>query len=174
MPGPHYLSYYQDALEDNDIGYDVYDVDANGRTAATMLGVLSHYDAVVWYTGDDIITREPGWGGGNVSRIAMDQILNVRAYLNEGGKTLWTGKNAGLAALDQPGSAVRPDRSERAVRGAPAGHAIRGAASLLHGSGDTQGDVLEYWFGGFLLNNGAGLSEDNIFDVLGSTRRSTR
>ena len=35
------------------------------RTAArrrTHLGVLSHYDAVVWYTGDDVVTREPGWG----------------------------------------------------------------------------------------------------------------
>ena len=29
------------------------------------LGVLSHYDAVIWYTGDDVITREPGWGPGN-------------------------------------------------------------------------------------------------------------
>ena len=31
----------------------------------TCLGVSQHYDAVVWYTGDDIITREPGWVGGN-------------------------------------------------------------------------------------------------------------
>jgi hypothetical protein len=55
--GPHYLSYYADALTANGIGYDVYDVDARGRKATTALGVLSHYDAVVWYTGDDIITR---------------------------------------------------------------------------------------------------------------------
>ena len=59
-----YLSYYEDALAANGIGYDVYDVDANGRKAPTPLGVLSHYKAVVWYTGDDIITREPGWAGG--------------------------------------------------------------------------------------------------------------
>ena len=34
IPGltePLYLSYYQDALAANGIGYDVYDVDANGR-----------------------------------------------------------------------------------------------------------------------------------------------
>ncbi len=43
---------------------DVYDVDANGRKAPDALGVLSHYKAVIWYTGDDIVTREPGWGGG--------------------------------------------------------------------------------------------------------------
>jgi hypothetical protein len=29
-------------------GADVYDVDANGREAPSSLGVLSHYDAVIW------------------------------------------------------------------------------------------------------------------------------
>ena len=53
--GPHYL----DALHGrrstaHGIGYDVYDVDADGRTAPDPLGVLSHYEAVVWYTGDDL------------------------------------------------------------------------------------------------------------------------
>ena len=83
-PGPHYLSFYEDALAANGIGFDVYDVDARGRKAATFLGVLSHYDAVVWYTGDDIITREPGWGGGNGSRLAMDEVLHAREYLVRG------------------------------------------------------------------------------------------
>ncbi len=87
-PGPHYLSYYPDALAANGIGYDVYDVDARGRKAPDRLGVLSHYDAVVWYTGNDIITREPGWAGGNASRLAMDELLEVRDYLNEGGRAL--------------------------------------------------------------------------------------
>ena len=41
---------------------DVYDVDARGRTAPDHLGVLSHYDAVIWYTGDDIVTRRVGLG----------------------------------------------------------------------------------------------------------------
>ena len=62
--GPFYLSYYADALAANGVDFDVYDVDANGRTAPDNLGVLSHYDAVVWYTGDDVVTREPGWGPG--------------------------------------------------------------------------------------------------------------
>ena len=165
-PGPHYLSYYQDALAANDIGYDVYDVDANGRTAATMLGVLSHYDAVVWYTGDDIITREPGWGGGNASRIAMDQILNVRAYLNEGGKALWTGKHAGLQHSTNQAQLYDPTAANAQCATLPPDTDPR-RCLVLHGSGDLQGDILEYWFGGFLLNNGAGLSEDNIFNVLG-------
>ena len=71
--GPKYLDYYQDALDANGTGYDVYDVDARDRTAPDALGVLSHYDAVIWYTGEDIITREPGWGGGNASRLGVGQ-----------------------------------------------------------------------------------------------------
>ena len=59
---PQYLSFYTDALTANGVAFDVYDVDAHGRTAPDNLGVLSHYDAVVWYTGNDVVTREPGWG----------------------------------------------------------------------------------------------------------------
>jgi Zinc carboxypeptidase len=163
---PNYLSYYAVALDANGIGYDVYDVDARGRKAATALGVLSHYDAVVWYTGDDIITREPGWAGGNASRLAMDQILNVREYLNEGGNALWAGKHAGLQHSTNQAQLYDPTAANAQCGALPPTTDPR-RCLVLHGSGDLQGDVLEYWFGGFLLNNGAGLTEDNIFDVLG-------
>ena len=96
--GPFYLSYYADALAANGVDFDVYDVDANGRTAPDNLGVLSHYDAVVWYTGDDVVTREPGWGPGNASRLAMQELLEVRDYVNEGGRVLYTGQR-GRAAV---------------------------------------------------------------------------
>ena len=33
---------------------------ARGHRAPDPLGVLSHYDAVIWYTGDDYLTRRPG------------------------------------------------------------------------------------------------------------------
>ncbi|MGH3012810.1 MAG: M14 family zinc carboxypeptidase, partial [Gaiellaceae bacterium] len=165
---PNYLAYYQDALEANGIGYDVYDVDASGRQAATMLGVLSHYEAVVWYTGDDLITREPGWGGGNMSRIGMDQILNVRAYLNEGGKALWTGKHAGLQHSTNQAQAYDPTAENAQCSALPDTVDPR-RCLIAHGSGDLQGDVLEYWFGGFLLNNAAGLDENgDVFGVLGA------
>jgi hypothetical protein len=59
--GPHYLSFYEEALTANGIGYDVYDVDASGRKAATALGVLSHYDAVIWYTGRQGTPRGSPW-----------------------------------------------------------------------------------------------------------------
>ena len=94
-PGPHYLTYYQNALGANGITADVYDIDARGRRAPDVLGVLSHYEAVVFYTGDDVVTRELGWGGGNASRLAQDNLFELRDYMNEGGKVLYAGKRAG-------------------------------------------------------------------------------
>jgi hypothetical protein len=94
-PRPFYLSRYTNALAANRVAHDVYDVDANGRTAPDHLGVLSHFDAVIWYTGNDTVTREPGWGAGNASRLAIEELYEVRAFLNEGGKLLYTGKLAG-------------------------------------------------------------------------------
>ena len=94
--GPHLLSYYTDALEANNVSFDVYDVDARGRTAPDHLGVLGHYKAVVWYTGNDLLTREPGQPGGTgAATLANNEMLELRAYLNEGGRLLYTGRSAG-------------------------------------------------------------------------------
>ncbi|HET6953669.1 MAG TPA: M14 family zinc carboxypeptidase [Acidimicrobiales bacterium] len=94
--GPHYLDYYTDALTANGKTYDVYDVDARGHTAPDHLGVLGHYDAVVWYTGNDLLTREPGQPGGTgAATLADNEMLELRAYLNEGGRLLYTGRHAG-------------------------------------------------------------------------------
>ncbi len=75
-----YLSFYTDALTANGVAYDVYDVDANGRTAPDNLGVLSHYDAVVWYTGDDVVTREPGGGPATRRGSRCRRSSSVRDY----------------------------------------------------------------------------------------------
>ena len=94
--GPHYLSYYTDALDASGVGYDVYDVDRMGHEAPDHLGVLSHYKAVIWYTGDDYLTRRPGQPPGTgTARLAVEDMIAVRAYLNEGGKLFYTGKRAG-------------------------------------------------------------------------------
>ena len=58
QPTPAYLSYYTTALADAGIPADVYDVDANGRREADPLGVLEHFKAVVWYTGDNDYVRD--------------------------------------------------------------------------------------------------------------------
>src|SRR5215218_9256378 len=77
--GPKYLAAYTDALDANGVGYDVYDVDARGRRAPDPLGVLDHYDAVIWYTGDDYVTREPDQvPGTGSSRLALDEEVAVR------------------------------------------------------------------------------------------------
>ena len=49
--GPNYLTWYTDALDANGVAYDIYDVDRRGNRSPDWLGVLSHYDAVIWYIG---------------------------------------------------------------------------------------------------------------------------
>jgi hypothetical protein len=162
--GPNYLSYYADALEANDIGYDVYDVDANDRTAPDALGVLSHYDAVVWYTGDDAITREAGWGPGTASSLAMTELFEVRDFVNEGGRVLYTGSFAGHQYYSGHGTQLY-DPFENAQCTEDISDRCRG----LNGSGDFNGDVLEYWFGAGLLVEDAGTDPEsgNLYDVDG-------
>ncbi len=100
--GPHFLSYYTDALTANGISFDVYDIDARGRTAPDHLGVLGHYRAVVWYTGNDLLTREPGQPAGTgASTLANNEMLELRAYLNDGGGLLYTGRSAGMAVRER-------------------------------------------------------------------------
>ena len=166
-PGPHYLRYYLNALAASGIGADVYDVDASGRKAPTSLGVLGHYDAVIWYTGDDIIPRELGWSGGNASRLAMDEMLHMRSYVNEGGRVLYTGGFAGHGYTPAHGAQLY-DPTEANAQCQGAGPTLARCLPLA-GVGDGQNDVLQYWFGAYILNDAAGLDEDgNPFDVLGT------
>ncbi|HKF31820.1 MAG TPA: M14 family zinc carboxypeptidase, partial [Jatrophihabitantaceae bacterium] len=165
VTAPKYLSYYTNALDANGISYDVYDVDANSRTAPDPLGVLGHYDAVIWYTGDDVITREPGWGAGNASRLALTELLSVRDYLNEGGRVLYTGKYAGHEYGQGHGNQLF-DPFENKQCSDPA---ITPRCRPLGGSGDGLNDVLEYWFGAGLLNENAGANPaGSLYDVVGS------
>jgi hypothetical protein len=94
--GPDYDDEVVKALEANGLEADVYDVDANDMTAPHPLGVLSHYDAVVWEKGDDYVTRRPGQPGQTgQARVAIETQLAVRDFLNEGGKLFYTSQHAG-------------------------------------------------------------------------------
>jgi murein tripeptide amidase MpaA len=96
LQGPFYLSYYTKALDANRIDYDVYDVDDRDRRSPDWLGVLSHYKAVIWYTANDFVTREPYQvAGTGTSRLALDEQIDVRHFMNEGGKLFYTGSFAG-------------------------------------------------------------------------------
>ncbi len=155
---PSYTSYYTDALTANGIASDVYDVDAMGRTAPDNLGVLSHYDAVVWYTGDDIVTRAAGSGGGNADRLAMDEILEFRAYMNRGGKVLYTGDWAAEQFSGNLGTQLYDPKREITCNPLPNGVDPRQCLAL-GGSGDSTNDVLQYWFGGY-----AAVAQDGLDD----------
>lgn len=167
VTAPQYLSFYEDALAANGVGYDVYDVDDRGRIASDNLGVLSHYEAVIWYTGDDIITRTAGWAGGNASRQAMDQILEVRDFLNEGGKVLYTGQYAGFQFSANTTQFYDPTAADEQCSANPD---VAARCRLLGGSpsSDLTNDVLQYWLGAFLAVDNAGTTEEGgLLDVLG-------
>jgi hypothetical protein len=171
-PVNHYASYYLDALSANGIDADLYDVDARGRKAADALGVLSHYEAVVFYTGDNTVTREPGWGGGNASRLAQDNMLELREYMNEGGKVLYAGKRAGEEY--QTGGIIGtqyydPTDANAECRPRTDYPGVLYRCILLAGSGDLVNDTLEYWLGGFLVNSAAGVTDGgDIYDAFGN------
>ena len=98
-PGPEFLSYYTQALQDLNVPFDVYDVDAHSRTAPDPFGVLSHYKSVIWYTANDLYVREPGQvaGTGN-SKLMDDEVIAIRDYINDHGSVLVTGQQALIGA----------------------------------------------------------------------------
>jgi hypothetical protein len=153
-PGtPNYLSYYETALAANNVSYDVYDVDARGRTAPDHLGVLSHYTAVVWYTGNDLVTRERGWSAGNVSRLANDMMLEARAYMNAGGKILYTGQWAGLTENGGAGNQYFDPVANARCQTPPAPRLAR--CQLL----SDKNDFLQYYLGSFIYNDDGGTDQ---------------
>ncbi|HET6685270.1 MAG TPA: M14 family zinc carboxypeptidase [Jiangellaceae bacterium] len=159
--GPHYLDYYTDALTANGKTFDVYDVDARGRTAPDHLGVLGHYDAVVWYTGNDLLTREPGQPGGTgAATLANNEMLELRAFLNEGGKLLYTGRSAGWQyanAFDYNPVTTPPfcDNVDQTVDD---------GCLLL------SDDFLQYWLGAqlFIEDGGTNAATDEPFGMSGT------
>jgi Zinc carboxypeptidase len=164
--GPNYVDTYTDALAANGQEADVYDVDAAGRLAPDALGVLSHYDAVVWETGDNLITRTAGRVGGNADRLALDELLQFRSYMNEGGKVLLAGDSAGqqytMAQLYDP-------KGEIACNPLPAGTDPRRCLPLFGSffGGDTTNDVLQYYLGGYVAVANDGLDGETAFDSIG-------
>jgi hypothetical protein len=112
---PRYLDDYASSLQA--LGYDVstFDVDAPPANAGdgpslkhpTALGVLSHFDAVVFESGDDFIpqaadesnprhlsTPTTQSGSFTLAPWAHKAMIGLRDYLNEGGKLIVGGRNA--------------------------------------------------------------------------------
>jgi hypothetical protein len=163
VTAPQYLDSYLGALAANGITADVYDVDGRGRTAPDALGVLSHYKGVIWYTGDDAVTRAgDGRGPGNADRLALDEMFEMRAYMDEGGRVLYTGKQAGQQFTGAAvGTQFYDPKGEAVCRINGANNPALDPRRCLVLRGSTQGgdlinDVLQYWFGGMVQIAGDG------------------
>jgi hypothetical protein len=169
--GPHHADTYLDALAANGETADLYDIDAAGRVAPDALGVLSHYDAVVWETGDDLVTRTAGRAGGNADRLALDELLEFRSYLNEGGRVLFAGDSAGQQYTNAAvGNQLYDPKGEIACNPLPPGTDERRCLPLWgsFGGGDTTNDVLQYYFGGYVAVPNDGLDDQGAaFDAVG-------
>ena len=99
----------------NGVTPDVWDVDAQG--VPHDLGVLSHYDSMLWYLGDNRLTQDPEdvltdtYAFGELTDLSVAErqqylTMSVRDYLNEGGKLALAGETAGL---------LRPARRARSA-----------------------------------------------------------
>jgi hypothetical protein len=142
-PGDAYLAYYTDAIEANGHTWDFYQVSDDGP-APHPLGVLGHYDAVVWFTGDKLVTDYQG--GLNTTLLAHEMNIVMRDYLNEGGKILATGKNHGFEEFF------------------PLDYGENADPTQVCESGDCRelsNDVYQYWFGGYNRTRRGGLDLDS-------------
>ena len=126
---PRYLAAHVAALEAAGYEVETFDVDAPPENAdatpslkyPTALGVLSHFDAVLWYSGDDFIPQDasepdPRYlstataqsGSMQLASWAHKTMIALRDYLNEGGKAIVAGRNihqwpTGSASLSATG-----------------------------------------------------------------------
>ena len=174
VTAPKYAQAFVDALAQNNVAADVYDVDASSRTAPDALGVLSHYKGVIWYTGDDAVTREAdGRGPGNADRLALDEMLEMRAYMDEGGRVSYSGRSAGMQFTGAGVGTQFYDPKDEAVcriNGANNPALDPRRCLVLRGStfgGDLINDVLQYWFGGMIQIAGDGQNGTTPFGLNG-------
>ena len=102
---PRYLAAHVNAVKAAGYSVDVWDVDKQG--VPHDLGVLGHYQAVVWYVGDNRYTQDeedflidtgPVWYGElpyiGVAERQQYLTLAVRDFINEGGKLVHAGEMA--------------------------------------------------------------------------------
>jgi len=156
---PPFLSAYTDAVTASGRTYDVYNVDAMGA-APDHLGVLLHYDAVIWYTANDLLSRIAGQPGGTGAETLADtMMLEVRAFLNEGGRLLYTGRHAGWQfanAFDYNPVSTPP---------------LCDAVDLEANDGCLflSDDFLQYWLGAYIfIDDGGADADGDSFPVVGT------
>ena len=155
VTAPKYADEHVAAVEAAGYDADVYDIDANNRTEPHHLGVLSHYDAVVWETGDDVVPRAPGQVPGTADDYSLAVELSVRDYLNEGGKVLAAGKFNRLAEGADGAYWYDPFEGECTT---PREYPCLPLAN----------DFLQYWLGAYTYVSDAGTGEDGPYPLAGN------
>ncbi len=153
-----YVPNYAKALRAAGYSVDTYDVDRFDRRAPHHLGVLSHYKAVVWETGDDIIPRGADQPPGTAAKLALDLELTVRDYLNEGGKVLLTGQYAGFAQAQEGLYYYNPFAEEQGECVAPEYPCL-----------PLSNDFLQYWLGAYQYVSDGGSEDGRPLPVAGTT-----
>lgn len=80
-----YTPYYTEALEALGVGYDVWTEDApeTGFQGPRFAEVLSHYELVVWFSGDAFAD----------TLVPQDFQVALRDFINDGGKVIATGQD---------------------------------------------------------------------------------
>ncbi len=153
---PKYTASHVAAIEDAGYDADVWDVDRQG--IPHDLGVLGHYDAVLWYTGENRITQDPedeliSTPFGELPDIGVAErqqylTMAVRDYLNGGGKLIQAGESAqhqGLLGIsDAVGGlfyGLNGDETAECV--------VQTVAGFFEDCLILADDFRQYWLGGF-------------------------
>jgi Zinc carboxypeptidase/Immune inhibitor A peptidase M6 len=168
VTAPQYLDAHVQAVEDAGFTADTWDVDAQG--VPHDLGVLGHYDGVLWYLGDNRITQDPedvltSTPFGQLPDISVAErqqylTMAVRDYLNAGGKLVHSGETAQFEGL--PGISTVVGGLYYGLNGAPEEPCVISPRP----GGSTAGffedcliladDFRQYWLGGFTRTGTSG------------------
>jgi hypothetical protein len=153
------------ALAANGVEADTYDVEAHGHAAPDHLGVLGHYGAVIWTADDAPRTDSTGPVPETVSRLADQEMLALRDYLNEGGRLLYMGRDAGRPYSEGAGydpvadGPCVPDLLA-SVGFAPVG-GDEGRTGVVGACVALSAEFFEYWLGAFENAPAGGTGSDS-------------
>ncbi|HEU4490631.1 MAG TPA: M14 family metallopeptidase, partial [Jiangellales bacterium] len=168
VTAPQYLDAHVQAVEDAGYAADSWDVDAQG--VPHDLGVLGHYDGVLWYLGDNRITQDdedqltstPFGQLPDISVAERQQYLTmaVRDYLNAGGKLLHAGETAQFEGL--PGISDAVGGLYYGLNGDPSAECVisprpdGGVEGFFEDCLILADDFRQYWLGGFTRTSTSG------------------
>jgi Zinc carboxypeptidase len=162
---PKYDEAHVAAIEAAGYDADVWDVDSDG--IPHDLGVLSHYDAVLWYLGDNRITQDPedfliSTPFGQLPDVGVAErqqylTMAVRDYLNDGGKLIHAGETVQHQGF--PGITEIVGGLYYALNGDDTAECV---VTTVDGFFEDclilANDFRQYWLGGFARNSVGGVN----------------